>query len=62
VLLTATGYGNLDITRRVPMDDEAVGLWRRRWFGCRGVPLGAISVTERLANAAASQSGAELER
>ena len=45
------GYSNLDIARMVPMDEEAVGLWRRRWFGFRGVPLEAMGVTERLADA-----------
>lgn len=29
VLLVAMGYTNLDIARLVPMDEEAVGLWRR---------------------------------
>src|SRR6266581_3053950 len=31
VLLAAIGYSNTDIAERVPMDVEAVGLWRRRW-------------------------------
>jgi putative transposase len=30
VLLAAMGYTNLDIAPLVPMDEEAVGLWRRR--------------------------------
>jgi len=33
------------------MDEEAVGLWRRRWFGFRAVPLETMSVTQRLADA-----------
>jgi hypothetical protein len=33
VLLAALGCTNLDIARLVPMDEEAVGLWRRRWAG-----------------------------
>ena len=28
VLLAAMGYSNMDIARLVPMDEEAVGLWR----------------------------------
>lgn len=51
VLLASRGYSNLDIARLVPMDEEAVGLWRRRWAGFRSVPLEAMSVTERLADA-----------
>jgi putative transposase len=51
VLLAAMGYTNLDIARLVPMDEEAVGLWRRRWFGLRGVPLEVMSVADRLADA-----------
>src|SRR5215471_17574592 len=51
VLLAAMGYTNLDIARLVPMDEEAVGLWRRRWAGFRAVPLEAMSVTERLTDA-----------
>jgi putative transposase len=51
VLLAAMGYTNLDIARLVPMDEEAVGLWRRRWFGFRGVPLEVLSVSDRLADA-----------
>jgi hypothetical protein len=30
VLLAAMGYGNTEIAALVPMDVEAVGLWRRR--------------------------------
>src|SRR3954449_13008084 len=51
VLLAAMGYSNLDIARLVPMDEEAVGLWRRRWFGFRAVPLEAMDVSDRLADA-----------
>ena len=31
VLLAAMGYSNADIAKQIPMDVEAVGLWRRRW-------------------------------
>jgi putative transposase len=51
VLLADAGYTNLEIARLVPMDEEAVGLWRRRWAGFRHVPLEAMSVPERLADA-----------
>jgi hypothetical protein len=51
VLLAAMGYTNLDIARLVPMDEEAIGLWRRRWFGFRAVAPDAMRVTERLADA-----------
>src|SRR5690349_3079694 len=47
VLLAAMGYSNLDIARTVPMDEEAVGMWRRRWFGLL-LSLEIISVVERL--------------
>jgi putative transposase len=51
VLLAAAGYSNTDIARLVPMDVEAVGLWRRRWAGWRGLPLEELSVADRLADA-----------
>jgi putative transposase len=51
VLLAAMGYSNMDIARQVPMDEEAVGLWRRRWAGLASVPLDALSVTDRLSDA-----------
>src|SRR5579859_2964336 len=51
VLLAAMDYTNLDIARLVPMDEEAVGLWRRRWAGPNAVPLEAMNVAERLADA-----------
>jgi putative transposase len=51
VLLAAMGYSNMDIARLMPMDEEAVGLWRRRWAGYRNVPLEAMSASDRLADA-----------
>jgi putative transposase len=51
VLLAAIGYSNMDIARMVPMDEEAVGLWRRRWTKWSGIPLAELSVAERLADA-----------
>jgi hypothetical protein len=51
VLLAAMGYTNLDIARLVPMDEEAVGLWRRRWAKWSRVPLTALSVADRLTDA-----------
>jgi putative transposase len=51
VLLSAMGYSNTDIADMVPMDVEAVGLWRRRWFGWRAVPVEEVSVAERLSDA-----------
>jgi putative transposase len=51
VLLAATGYSNMDIARLVPMDEEAVGLWRRRWAACCVIPLEELSVADRLADA-----------
>src|SRR5919204_3555264 len=51
VLLAALGYSNLAIARQVPMDEEAVGLWRRRWAALHAVPLAELSVAERLADA-----------
>src|ERR1700730_1648129 len=49
VLLAAMGYSNTDIARLMPMDVEAVGLWRRRWAAWRAVPLEEMSVADRLA-------------
>ena len=52
VLLAAMGYSNMDIARLVPMDEEAVGLWRRRWAKWSSIPLAEVSVADRLADAA----------
>ena len=52
VLLAALGYSNMDIAREVPMDEEAVGLWRRRWAKWSTIPLTELSVADRLADAA----------
>jgi hypothetical protein len=51
VLLAALGYTNLAIAQQVPMDEEAVGLWRRRWVAVQTVPLDELNVAERLADA-----------
>src|ERR687883_268862 len=51
VLLAAMGYTNVEIARLMPMDEEAVGLWRRRWAKQQSVPLEELSVAERLADA-----------
>ncbi len=51
VLLAATGYSNMDIARLVPMDEEAVGLWRRRWAAWGGIAVEEVSVADRLADA-----------
>jgi putative transposase len=51
VLLAALGYSNADVARRLPMDVEAVGLWRRRWVAWRGLPLEEVSAARRLADA-----------
>ena len=51
VLLAAMGYSNVEIARLMPMDEEAVGLWRRRWAACHAIPLEERSVAERLADA-----------
>ena len=48
VLLAAMEYSNTDIAERVPMDVEAVGLWRRRWNAGCGIPLAEVSVAKRL--------------
>lgn len=52
VLLAAMGYSNMDIARLVPMDEEAVGLWRRRWAALCSIRREQLSVPERLADAA----------
>jgi putative transposase len=51
VLLAAMGYSNTAIAKEVPMDVEAVGLWRRRWVALRALPLDEKRVAERLADA-----------
>jgi len=45
-------HSNMDIARQVPMDEEAVGLWRRRWARWCSVPLAELSAADRLADAA----------
>jgi hypothetical protein len=53
VLLAAMGYSNTAIAEQVPMEVEAVGLWRDRMCarGCvsldRGVPEGSFRVRGR---------------
>jgi putative transposase len=51
VLLASLGYSNTAIAEQVPMDVEAVGVWRRRWIAWRGIPLDEVSVARRLADA-----------
>jgi putative transposase len=51
VLLASMGYSNTDIAEQIPMDVEAVGLWRRRWVAFDGIPATAVSVAQRLADA-----------
>lgn len=51
VLLAAMGYSNTDIAEQVPMDVEAVGLWRRRWAALKQIPLEEMNVAKRLADA-----------
>ena len=51
VRLAALGYSNMDIARQVPMDEEAVGLWRRRWAKWSSVPVAELSVADRLTDA-----------
>ena len=50
VLLAAMGYSNTDIAMQVPMDVEAVGLWRRRWVAFDPIPQAEVSVAQRLAD------------
>jgi putative transposase len=51
VLVAAMGYSNTEIAEQIPMDVEAVGLWRRRWVAFDAVPVGEVSVAQRLADA-----------
>jgi len=51
VLLAAMGYSNTEIAEQVPMDVEAVGLWRRRWVALKQLPLEEMHVAKRLADA-----------
>jgi hypothetical protein len=45
------GYSNTEIAERVPMDVEAVGLWRRRWVVLQSIPLEGMNVAKRQADA-----------
>src|SRR5919197_3113977 len=51
ILAAETGLSNSDIARQVPMDVEAVGVWRRRWAARASVPLDELSMGERVADA-----------
>ncbi len=51
VLAAADGLRNTAIAGLLPMDVEAVGVWRRRWFQLRSVPLAEVGVAQRLADA-----------
>ena len=51
VLLAAMGYSNTDIARLTPMDIEAVGLWRQRWFWTADSRRQEMSAADRLADA-----------
>ena len=51
VLLAAMGYSNTEIAEQIPMDVEAVGLWRRRWVAFDAVPVAELSAAQRLADA-----------
>jgi hypothetical protein len=44
VLLAAEGYSNVEMAHLVPMDEEAAGLWRRRWAALQCVPLDELGV------------------
>jgi hypothetical protein len=41
----------MDISRLMPMDEEAVGLWQRQWAGARAIPIEEISMVDRLTDA-----------
>src|SRR5919201_5762583 len=51
ILAAAAGLSNVEIARLVPMDEEAVGVCRRRWAALASIPLDEVSVAERLADA-----------
>jgi transposase len=51
VLLAAMGYSNTHIAEQIPMDVEAVGLWRRRWVAFDEIPVAEVSVVQRLSDA-----------
>ncbi len=51
VRLAAMGYSNTAIAEQVPMDVEAVGLWRHRWAALCGIPVDEMNVATRLADA-----------
>src|SRR5438552_14406861 len=51
VLAAGDGLNNSEIARWLDLDDETPGHWRGRWLAFRDVPLEAVSVAERLADA-----------
>jgi hypothetical protein len=51
VLLAAMGYSSTDIAEQIPMDVEAVCLWRHRWAALCEIPIDEMNVAKRLADA-----------
>ena len=51
VLAAADGANNSQIARQEGVNLDTVRLWRARWLGLQAVPLGELSVEERLADA-----------
>jgi putative transposase len=63
ILLSAEGLNDVQVGRQVGVAREAVRLWRDRWVDLQVVPLEAVAVADRLADAprpgAPVRSGAE---
>src|SRR5260370_1006899 len=51
ILVAAEGRNNVQVGQQVGVSREAVRLWRARWVGLQAVPLGELSLEERLADA-----------
>lgn len=60
VLLAADGLNNSAVARAVDVDVDTVRKWRRRWRRVAAVPLAALSVAARLADAPRSGTPARI--
>jgi putative transposase len=51
ILAAAQGLNNREVAGRLGLTVNTVRHWRRRWLELRAIPLGELSVAERLADA-----------
>ena len=60
VLAAAQGHSNAQIARELAINVDTVRLWRDRWVGLQGIDLETLSLAERLQDAPATRSAAEV--